>query len=93
MLNLPPYPMNEGPQWTGYTYEEMQMRRTMVQAQMEIQKFKLAARLDSYRRRAPLIGGSSSLFSRLAGAFSMAEYAFFAIRLVKMAAPLFRKKK
>lgn len=93
MMNLPPYPSNNEPQWRGLTLEEMQMRRALVQARMEIQKFKLNAQIERYRSKAPVFGGANSLFSRVTSAFTLAEYGFFALRLFKMAAPLFRKKK
>lgn len=93
MMNLPPYPTDNAPRWRGLTLEEMQMRRALVQARMEIQKFKLNAQFEQYRSKAPVFGGNNSLFSRLTSAFTLAEYGFFALRLVKMAAPLFRKRK
>lgn len=93
MINLPPFPKDTGPVWKGMTLREIEMRRTLVQARMEIQKFKLTANVEAMKTRAPLFGGSNSLFSRLSGAFTMAEYAFVAVRLFRMVSPLFRKKK
>ena len=93
MINLPPYPKEEAVEWAGLTLDQIRMRRALVQARMEIQKFKLTAQVENCKKRAPFIGGSSSLLSRVAGAFTVAEYAFFAIRLFRMAAPIFRRKK
>lgn len=93
MINLPPYPKEEAVQWPGYTLDELRMRRALVQARMEIEKFKLNAEVERYKQRAPILGGRSSMLSRVAGAFTLAEYAFFAVRLFRMAAPLFRRKK
>ena len=93
IINLPPYPKEETIQWSGFTLGEIRMRRALVQARMEIEKFKLNAEVERYKQRAPIFGGRSSLLSRVAGAFTVAEYAFFAIRLFRMAAPLFRRKK
>ena len=92
-LNLPPYPNNPDADWKGLTLREMQMRRTLVQAKMEIEKFKLSAGIDSCKSRTPIFGGSSSLFSRITGAISVAEYAYLALRAVRMLAPLFRRRK
>lgn len=75
------------------TLDQLRMRRALVQARMEIQKFKLTAQVDRYRENTPLLSGRSSLLSRVAGAFTFAEYAMFAIRLARMAAPLFSRKK
>ena len=93
MINLPPYPKAPENNWKGLTLDEIRMRRALVQARMEIQKYKLSGQIDSMRERTPLFGGSASLFSRLTGALSFAEYAFFAIRLVKLVSPIFRKKR
>jgi len=93
MINLPPYPKEEAVEWPGLTLEQMQMRRALLQARMEIQKFKLNAEVERYKQKAPFIGGNSSVISRIAGAFSWFEYAFFAIRLYRLAAPIFRRKK
>ncbi len=60
---------------------------------MEIQKYHLQTHLEGMRERTPLFGGSSSLFSRITGALSFAEYAFLAVRLFRMVAPIFRNKK
>lgn len=93
MINLPPYPKEDTIEWPGLTLEQIQMRRALVQARMEIQKFKLNAEIERHKQKGPFIGGSSSLLSRVAGAFTWAEYAFFAIRLFRIAAPIFRRKK
>lgn len=93
MINLPPYNKTPDPQWKGLTLDEIRMRRALVQARMEIQKYRLGTQLESVRERTPLFGGSSSLFSRLTGALSFAEYAFLAVRLFRMVAPIFRSKK
>lgn len=94
MINLPPYP-NEpiDPSWKGLTLQEIQMRRTLVQARMEIQKFKMSAQVDGMRQRAPIFGGPQSLFSRLSGAFTLAEYGAVAIKTLKLISPFLRRKK
>ena len=93
MINLPPYPNDTTPDWPGLTLQEIRMRRTLVQARMERQKFKMAAQIDGYRQKVPFFGGSQSMFSRLAGAFTMAEYGYFAIKAFRLVAPLFRRKR
>lgn len=93
MINLPPYPQTPDSDWAGLTLDEIRMRRALVQARMEIQKYKLNAQIEGMRERTPLFGGSSSLFSRLTGALSFAEYAFLAVRLFRMVSPIFKKKK
>ncbi|MCH5221667.1 MAG: hypothetical protein J1F05_04980 [Muribaculaceae bacterium] len=92
MMNLPPY-HNDQPSWRGYTLEEIQMRRALVRARMEIQKFKMSAQYDDMKQRTPFLGGTSSLISRIAGAFSIAEYAYMGLKVVKLIAPMFRKRK
>ncbi|MBO4978620.1 MAG: hypothetical protein J6C67_07915 [Muribaculaceae bacterium] len=92
MINLPPYPELPPSNWQGMTLREIQMRRTLVQARMEIQKYKMNIAIEGARQKLPFFGGSGVL-SRLAGAFSFAEYAFMAIRLFRLAAPLFKRKK
>ena len=69
MINLPPYPKEEDVQWSGLTLDQIRMRRALVQARMEIQKFKLSAEISSYKQKMPLVGGRSSLLSRVAGGF------------------------
>ena len=99
MINLPPYPKAPDNGWKGLTLDEIRMRRALVQARMEIQKYHLQTHLEGMRERTPLFGGSSSLFSRITssdlvfGALSFAEYAFLAVRLFRMVAPIFRNKK
>lgn len=94
MISLPPYPNNSSAaQWSGLTLREIEMRRTLVQARMEIQKFKLEAQVEGMRRRGPIFGGPDSLFSRLSGAFTFAEYGFVAIKALKLASSLFRRKR
>lgn len=93
MILLPPFPNNTTPPWKGMTLEEMQMRRALVQARMEIQKFKLTAQLDACKQKTPLFGGNSSLFSRLASAVSFAEYGFLALKLFRTVLPWMRRKK
>ena len=93
MFNLPPYPQASGPTWGGMTLHEIQTRRTLVQARMEIQKFKMTSQITDMKTKAPVFGGSNSLFSRLSGAFTLAEYGFFAIKIYRMMAPIFRKRK
>lgn len=92
MLNLPPYPKQETPRWKGLTLEEIQMRRLMVQARMEISKFKLSAQIDGVRQKTPLLNGNNkSMLSRVASAFTMAEYVLFAVKIFRTLA-MFRKK-
>ena len=86
MINLPPYPNEPAPDWAGLTLQEIRMRRALVQARMEIQKFKMSAQIDTYKQRAPL-------FSRITSAFPLAEYGFFAVKAFRMMAPLFRRRK
>ena len=93
MINLPPYPNDPDSDWTGLTLREMQMRRALVQARMEIEKFKMSAHIDSYKSRTPFFGGSQSIFSRLTGALTLAEYGYFAIRAFRLVAPMFRRRK
>lgn len=96
MISLPPY-HNDGPrsevEWKGLTLDEIRMRRAIVQARMEIQKYKMSGIVESVRERSPLFGGESSLFSRLTGAISFAEYAFVAIKLFKLFRSIFSKRK
>lgn len=75
------------------TLEQMQMRRALVQARMEIQKYKFATQVDILRNNSPLFGGRSSLLGRMTGAFSLAEYFVIAVRLGRIIAPLVRRKK
>lgn len=94
MLSLPPYPNDTAAtDWQGMTLRQMQMQRTLVQARMEIQKFKLSAHMDSFKERVPFFGGSSSVFSRVASVFSIAEYGIFALKAIRIIAPLFRRRK
>ncbi|MDE5661703.1 MAG: hypothetical protein K2F91_01930 [Muribaculaceae bacterium] len=93
MINLPPFPNEPVPDWRGLTLREIEMRRALVQARMEIQKFKMSAHVDGVRQRTPFFGGPQSLFSRLSGAFTIAEYGFFAMKAFKLISPLFRKRR
>lgn len=92
MLNLPPYNEVRDTSWAGYTLQEMHMRRNRVQAHMEIEKYKLEAHLEHARRRIPLFGGEESFISRVANAFTFAEYAFFGVKALKLILPFLRRK-
>lgn len=93
MINLPPYNNEATTEWKGMTLQEIRMRRALVHARMEIQKFKLSAQFDGVRQRTPFLGGvSSSFFSRVAGAFSFAEYFLFGVKIFKLLRS-FRKRK
>ncbi|MDE6206993.1 MAG: hypothetical protein K2M55_04215 [Muribaculaceae bacterium] len=93
MISLPPYPANDGPKWGGYTLDQIRMRRALVQARMEIQKFKMTADIDKYRSKTPLLGGGSSVLSRIAGVFTVAEYGYLAWKVLRMVAPMLRRRK
>lgn len=93
MNNLLPYSKTENAEWSGYTLDQIRMRRALVGARMEIQKFKLTSQLTALKEKTPVFGNSSSLFSRITGALSFAEYAVIAIRVFKFTKGLFRKKR
>ncbi len=93
MINLPPYPQNSTPDWGGMTLQEIQMRRTLLAARMEIKKFQMASQLKAMKSKAPVFGGPNSLFSRLSGAFTLAEYGLFAIKIFRLVSPMFRGRK
>lgn len=96
MINLPPYqqPTPEQQAWKGMTLEEMQMQRALVQARMEIQKYRMNAYMNGLKESTPLLsGGKNSLVGRIAGAFTVVEYISFAVKLIRMLAPIFRKNK
>lgn len=92
-MTLPPYPKNSEDAWAGLTLDQIRMQRAIVQARMEIQKYKMYAQYQGVRERVPLLGSGSSLLSRVTGAFSWAEYAFMGFKLVRMITPLFRKRR
>ena len=93
MINLPPYPQNSNSEWGGMTLQEIRMRRTLVAARMEIKKFQIASQVEAMKTKAPVFGGSNSLFSRLGNAFTLAEYGIFAVKIFRLLAPVFRRKK
>lgn len=74
------------------TLDEIRMRRLMVQARMEIAKFKLSAQVDGIRQNTPLLNGNGkSMLSRVASAFTLAEYVLFAVKIIRTIS-LLRKK-
>lgn len=96
MINLPPYQSSTPEQeaWKGMTLEEMQMQRALVQARMEIQKYRINAYANGIKESTPLLsGGKNSMLSRIAGAFTFVEYVSFAVKLIRMISPIFRKNK
>ena len=93
MINLPPYNNDSAQDWAGMTLQEIQMRRAVVHARMEIQKYKLSAHADGLRRRVPGLGSvPSSFFSRILGVFSFAEYALFGVKIFKFLRKLRKRK-
>lgn len=94
MINLPPFPNDPADNWAGLTLHEIRLRRTLVQARMEIQKFKLGTQMERCRRGMPFgAQGRSSIFSRIASSLSVAEYAILAFKAVRLLRPFFRRKK
>lgn len=81
------------PQWKGLTLDEIRMRRVLVQARMEIQKYKLADQCEQLRERTTFVGGGNSLLSRMAGVMSYAEYAILAFKMFRKISPMFKRKK
>ena len=95
-MNLPPYPKNTGEDWPGLTLDQIRVQRALVQARMEIQKYKMYAQYEGVRERIPGLGGSgvgSSMLSRIAGSISWAEYAFLGFKFVRTVLPFFRRRK
>lgn len=90
MINLPPYPKHENPNWKGLTLREMQMRRIVVQTRMEIEKYRMSAAMENLRDKTPLIG-QSGILRRLSGMFSIAEYAMMGFKVIKWIVPLFKR--
>ena len=88
MINLPPFPNDPADNWAGLTLHEIRLRRTLVQARMEKQKFKLGTQMERCRRGMPL-----GIFSRIASSLSVAEDAILAFKAVRLLRPLFRRKK
>lgn len=83
MINLPPFHNDPtGDDWAGMTLQEIQMRRALVQARMEVQKFKLNMAVERLQNNNPL-GNTNSWLTRVAGAFSWVEYAFMAFKIFK----------
>lgn len=78
--------------WKGYTLDELRYRRALVEARTEIEKYRLSAMAGQLKERSGFFG-SNSLFSRVAGAISYAEYAILAYRMARKVIPLFRRKK
>ncbi len=93
MLNLPPYPQNpQQNDWSGHTLEEIRMRRVLVQARMEIEKYKLEKAFNNAKSNT-IFGGSGSAVSRIANTFSWMEYGFFIMKAIRTIRSVFRKKK
>ena len=82
-MNLPPYPNETPSDWQGMTLQQIQMRRTLVQARMEIQKFKMSAQIDRYRRRSPVFGAPDSLFFGISYCFIVSRGAINRARETK----------
>ena len=80
-------------QWKGYTLDELRYRRALVGARMEIEKYRLNALTEQYRRMPQRLSGSGSLLGRVLGAFSYAEYAIVGFKLVRGIMKLFRKRR
>lgn len=79
-------------QWKGYTLEELRYRQAIVKARTEIEKYRLGVFVEQVKEHNALFG-SKSVFSRVAGAFSYAEYAILAYRIARKVLPVLRKKK
>lgn len=91
MSTLIPSAKDGANEWRGMTLEQIQMQRALVQARMEIQKFKIATHLEAARKSS--FFGEGSLLSRFSGVFTFAEYGVMAFKLVKTIAPIFRRRK
>lgn len=88
MINLPPYHNDPADNWAGMTLQEIQMRRALVQARMEIEKYRLQTKVENLQNNNPL-ASAGGWMSRVAGAFTWIEYAFMAVKIFNW----FRKRK
>ena len=80
-------------QWKGSTLDELRYRRALVGARVEIEKYRLNALTEQYRRMPQRLTGSTSLVGRVMGAFSYAEYAILGFKLIKRVSKLMRGRR
>ncbi len=91
MSSLPSFNNAAPGQWKGYTLREIQMRRTLVQARIEIQKYKLSMATQGVRDK--FSGNGSGVMGRIMSAFTYAEYAVMAFKVIRKAVGVFKRSR
>lgn len=77
-------------EWNGYTLEELRFRRMLSMAKFELGKASLMSEVQSVTSGRAV---KSSIFSKITGALSYADYAILAFRLGRNALRLFRRRR
>lgn len=91
MTSLPSYNNGTPAEWRGYTLREIQMRRTLVQARMEIQKYKLSMATQGVRDK--FSGNGNGVMGRVMNIFTYAEYAVMAFKVIRKAVGFFKRSR
>ena len=79
------------PEWSGYDYDQIMYERAVLLARMEVEKERLA--FEGERLRKGNVTMSRSLFSRVLGIVSYADFFVLGVKIWRTVSPLFRKKK
>lgn len=79
-------------QWEGYTLADLRFARMLAFTRIEIQRAKLIDAAESTVETLPFVGQPQAT-ATLLRSFTWAEYLFFAVKLYKKVAPLFKKNK
>lgn len=77
--------------WNGYTMAELEYKRALTLARMEIQKERLAEDYD--RVRMGNFNLAPSTFTKAMGVMNYLDYAVLAIKTVRRISSIFRRKK
>lgn len=76
--------------WKGFTLNEMRRERAVALALIEVEKER--ASIDYERARHGNFGLPGSIFTRLLGALSYADYLVLGVQLFRRLSPIFSKK-
>jgi len=83
--------IGKAPDWSGYDLDRIVYEKAVLLARIEAEKDRLVSEGD--RMRAGNVSMSRSFFSRMLGFVSYTDFFVLGVRIWRIMAPLFKKKK
>lgn len=89
-------PSTDGPQWSGYTLDELRYHRALTLARIEIEKERITiGARQIYSSKMGQIPGmrGSGIISKLLSALTIADYAVIGIKVIRKLSAIYRSSR